>query len=277
MDKLANLVSVVRIVLPFFYWFSGIFYFVYFLKKKPKHGKVASLSLLLTIILHTFYLVLKGVIFKYFPIINVFEAFSVLAFAIAIIYFIVETTTKVGTTGIFMVLIVCLLQTISSSFTVNMETMPKILKSNVLFFHTSSAILAYTAFFMATVYSTLFVTLFQNLKKSKFGLFFNRLPSLEALDNMANRSMVIGVFFMALAIILGSFWKKIQLGLFFDWDPKIITAYFIFTIYIMILLGKKVFHWSRVQLSYFAIVGFLLIIFSMTVVNFATNSFHKFN
>src|SRR5437867_8923017 len=106
---------------------------------------------------------------------------TTVAFAVALVYFYVEFRAKTHKTGMFLLSFSFVFQTISSAFISNTGDFPDILRSPLFGIHTGAAVLGYTAFAVSAIYGVLFLLLYHDLKASRFGLIYQRLPSLEIL------------------------------------------------------------------------------------------------
>ena len=64
------------------------------------------------------------------------------------------------------------------------------------------------------------ITQERELKSKKFGYFFSRLPSLDALDQLNSHCLTTGFIFLTLGIVTGIVWAKVAVGHYWRWDPK---------------------------------------------------------
>jgi ABC-type uncharacterized transport system permease subunit len=69
--------------------------------------------------------------------------------------------------------------------------------------HVTGAILGYAGLLLAALFGALYLVQQRALKAKRFGLFWERLPSLELLDGFSSRSLVAGVVFLTLTIGFG--------------------------------------------------------------------------
>ena len=124
-----DLIDFLNVLLPILYITTFIFYYIDFMRG----GKVAANSkrvlLFLTLIFHLFYLLLRTLYFNHPPITNVFEIFTVLAFAVGFSYFILELVTDIRGTGLFIIIISIFFQLISSFFIQDLVAVKDVLKN----------------------------------------------------------------------------------------------------------------------------------------------------
>lgn len=87
--------------------------------------------------------------------------------------------------------------------------------------HVFGAVLAYSGLLLSALYGALFLLQRRALRQRTFGLLFDRLPSLELLDQFSWRSLLAAVVFLTLTIAFGHVVGRAP-GLGFDYyDPKI--------------------------------------------------------
>ena len=72
--------------------------------------------------------------------------------------------------------------------------------------HVSSLLFAYASFALACVIGITYVLLFKEIKAKHLGFFYARLPSLQVLDRMNQRAIVIGWMFLTVGLIVGAIW-----------------------------------------------------------------------
>jgi len=270
------ILNFINTILPMFYFVCTYLYGFYFFKEDVFAAKYMSKILQITVVVHLFEVAGRWWYFDHFPLASIFEAFSVLSLAAVIIYFFLEFRLKVKTTGFFILLIVFVLQLFSSAFINFTRDIPIILRSPLFAFHTSAAILGYTGFTISFLYGLLYLLLFYDIKSSRFSVIYNRLPSLEVLSTLSFNSAVLGFIFLTVAICIGFIWSHLLFNKVLALDPKILVAYLTWIIYGLEILGGKFLQWSSKKLAYLSLGGFVIIVFSMVIVNLFFTSFHEF-
>ncbi len=270
------LISFLNTALPILYFITTYLYGMYFFREDEFAGKLMQPFLRVTILLHLIEIVLRGVYYHHFPLASIYEALSVLALAAALIYLYLETRLRVRTTGYFILVLIFFLQLFSSAFINFTRDIPHILNSPLFAMHTSVAVLGYSGLAISSIYGLMYLLLFHDIKSSRFGVIYNRLPSLEVLSELNYKAAALGFFFLTLAIFMGSIWAFKVFGKVFSFDPKILVAYITWFIYGLQLFGGRFLHWSGRRLAILSVIGFAIILFSMVAVNLALTSFHDF-
>ena len=128
--------------------------------------------------------------------------------------------------------------------------------------HVFGAVLAYSGLLLAALYGVLFLLQRHSLRSRRFGLLFERLPSLELLDQFSWRSLLAAVAALTLTIAFGHVVGRTP-GLEFDYyDPKIMFTNLIWT-GCLLLTTSRGFKWIRPATSAWGCV----ILFSFAIGN----------
>ena len=262
--------------LPFLYIITFMAYSFDFMKAGKRHFEFARLSLFVTLLIHLIYLLSRTAEFNHPPITNVFEIFTILAFSVSFSYFILELVTDIRGTGPFIIIISIIFQIISSIFIEDLFEVREVLRNNLLGSHVFTALLGYSGFTISAVYGFLYLILYKDIKLNKFGLVFNRLPSLEILEKLSFISAVIGFALLTIAMAIGVAWLPKAFPDFSYTDPKLIGSFLVWFLYGLGILSKVLGKWRGKKVVVLSIIGFLVAIMSTMLSNFLAKSFHSF-
>ncbi|HVO75839.1 MAG TPA: cytochrome c biogenesis protein CcsA [Ignavibacteriaceae bacterium] len=271
-----SLIDFLNTLLPFLYIITFLIYSYNFMKGDKILINSKRLFLFITLLLHFVYLILRLIAFNHPPITNVFEIFTVLAFSISFAYFILELHTDIRGTGPFIIIISLIFQIISSLFIEDLVEVKEVLRSNLLGLHVFSALIGYSGITMSAIYGLLYLILYKEIKLNKFGLIFNRLPSLEILERLSFYSAIIGFVLLSIAILIGIIWLPKAFPNFSYVDPKLIGTFLVWIVYGIGIISKVFGRWQGKRVVVFSIIGFLIAILSTTLTNFLAQSFHSF-
>jgi ABC-type uncharacterized transport system permease subunit len=268
--------ELLAVLLPLLYVLLTAAYAIVFFRDEPGIARLLTPSLSAVLLLHFTYVALRTVLYEHIPLANVYETLTVIGFALALVYWIIERIVKTPNTGMFVLGVVFLFQTISSAFIGHDVDVNPVLRSPLFGAHTTTAVLGYTGFALSAVYGVLYLMLYHELKVNRFGIIYGRLPSLGTLGAMHERAAFVGLIAMTIAIAIGMAWLPTTE---FGWaltDPKVAMTLLIWVLYVFVLLGYRYSWTSRVRLIYVSIVGFLLLVLSTIAVNLWLQSFHAF-
>ena len=271
------LADMLRVVMPLLYAALVLIYGLTFFKGNSVLERMRFPLLLATAVFHLIYLTSRGMTLDHPPITTVWEIMSLLAVSITIAYMYIEWRTHTSNTGAFILLLAFAFQTASSLFIRDNVVIPDYLHSFVLGYHVSAALLGYTGISLSAVYGFLYLMLYHEIKSTRFGLIYSRLPSLEMLETMSNRSEVFGFAMLSVAIAIGLLWLPRVFGSFSYWDPKLVGTIFIWLLYAIALGAKRGLGWQGRKTMVISLVAFGFVFLSMTVINLYLSGFHSFH
>ena len=271
-----NFIDFLNWLLPVLYIVTFAIYSYDFMTGKKELANSKRLFLFITLLFHAVYLIVRTIYFGHPPITNVFEIFTVLAFAVSFSYFILELVTDIRGTGPFIIIISILFQIISSVEIEHIVAVKQVLKSNLLGIHVFSALVGYSGITISAVYGFLYLMLYKEIKLNQFGLIFDRLPNLEILERLSFSSAVIGFVLLTCAIVIGLIWLPRAFPNFSYADPKLIGTSIVWILYGIGITSKLLGKWRGKKVVIFSIIGFLIAILSTMLSNFLSVSFHSF-
>jgi len=192
-------------------------------------------------------------------------------------YLYLEVRTNASTTGVLILALAFVFQTVSSMFIRDLLTIPDYLHSLVLGFHVTTALLGYTGISLSAAYGFLYLMLYRDMKTANFGKMYERLPNLETLETMSHRAEVLGFVMLSVAIIVGLVWLPRVFADFSYWDPKLVGSVVIWLLYAVGLAAKRRFGWQGRRMMILTLVAFCFVFLSMTVINLYLSGFHSFH
>ena len=252
---MADLLIVMNWLLPLLYLALLIEYGAAFFLRAPRRGGRWRLPAVWG--LHAAFLLLLGA-FARRPIpANNYEVLSVVAASMTAVYWVVEYASGEWRTGGFVLLAAFLMQYTASVFLPGADLTSGVAGSTgrPAGFHVIPSILAYAALTIAAIYGLLHLIARRNLKRRRFGVLFDRLPSLDLLGTMNWHALLTGFVFMTLAMASGA---AMYLGGGHSSpggpDAKIWTK-----ILAGAAAGKWLGRWAPERVSLISVVGFLFV------------------
>ncbi len=141
--------------------------------------------------------------------------------------------------------------------------------------HLGTAFFAYASFTLSSAAALLYLIQNYELKRKKGGTFYQRLPSLEALEGLIYQPMAWGVFLLFTAIGVGFLWSKSAFGTYWLWEPKTVTTLGIACFYLALVY----IHYGAVsrgkRVVVMSLMGFALIFLSFFGTHFLGGGFHQ--
>jgi cytochrome c-type biogenesis protein CcsB len=86
--------------------------------------------------------------------------------------------------------------------------------------------------------------------------------SLEPLEDVAHRAVLIGFPFMTLTIVLGALWADIAWGRYWGWDPKETSSLVTWLVYAAYLHARVLRGWRGSKSVSLIVLGFLAVLFT---------------
>jgi ABC-type transport system involved in cytochrome c biogenesis permease subunit len=252
-----------------FLWLAQAFYAVscvITLRRLRLGGAGSSLQRLnylvmtLGFVLHTIFLYLRGQQVGRCPLTNLFETQAFAAWAAVLFFLLIGPAYRISFLGAFtapLVLAICLTALILPVDVVQAEPLTR---SAWVEFHAAIAIVAYGAFALAFVTSAMYLLQERQLKTRRLSSSFLLLPSIEKLDVIHFRLLIMGFIMLTVGMIGG----MISYHIVGHWTPpKIAWAVFVWLLYgwlvlargVWTLRGRKVAIMSMVSFT-FMLVGF---------------------
>jgi ABC-type uncharacterized transport system permease subunit len=264
-----------NVLLPVLYAVAALVYALDFFRGDPLARTGRRFALGSVLALHALYLVLRTVAYEHPPMASMFEVVSVVAFAVAIVYLYVEYRSRDHRTGMFFVTFSLVLQTLSSAFIPFGADFPAVLRSPLFGIHTGSAVLGYAAFAVSAIYGVLYLALYHDLKASRFGVIYRRLPSLETLVRMSVGAAALGLGCLAFTIVFGVLWAVREFPEFHR-DPKFVLSVLVWSVYAIAVARHGASGARARRTIYLFLFGFTCMIASAAAAAFWLHSFHGF-
>jgi cytochrome c-type biogenesis protein CcsB len=245
-----------------------------------KGTKTTSTILLIVSIIgfliHTGNIIARYIISGHIPISNLHEASSFFSWCIVLIFFFLEYRYKLALLGSFIMPIVFILMLSSSMLPRNIEPLPPVLQSSWLGIHTVLAFIGDAAFAMAFGVGIMYLIQEHHVKSKKLGGLFQRLPSLQSLDEINYKLITIGFPLLTLAILTGALWAESAWGSYWRWDPKEVWSLITWFIYASVLHLRLTVGWRGKRAAILSIIGFIVVIFTFFGINLLKKGLHFF-
>lgn len=156
------------------------------------------------------------------------------------------------------------------------HTAPVAAKGVAFALHVTLSILAYAAFGLSCVLSTMYLVQQRLLQKHKIGTVIWRLPPLDLLDRMSQSSVLVGIISIAIGTALGFLWVDRLTGMIWHYDPKYVVTLLVLAAYVIYLRLARNPGWRGSRASQLCILNFAIVIFSFTVVNLFLSHAHRY-
>jgi cytochrome c-type biogenesis protein CcsB len=251
-------------------------YLVFFVSQNNKIRKIARVILLISGVLQTLHIVSRYILAGHTPITSQHEAVVFFAWATTWAYLSFRWRYTVKNFGTFVSILIFCLLLISSFSSRDFTPLLPALQSIWLPIHAGVSIIAYGFLSLAFCGGLMYLLQERELKSKKFGYFFSRFPSLDALDQLNNHCLTAGFVFLTLGIVTGSIWARQAWGTYWQWDPKETWSLITWFLYLVQLHQRYTVGWRGKRAAVMAIVGFAAVVFTLWGVTYLLGGIHSY-
>ncbi|PYQ96425.1 MAG: hypothetical protein DMF95_34385 [Acidobacteria bacterium] len=256
----------------------------HFAQRNPVVGRSATTLLVAAALSHTFVIGMQTMEVGHVPVQGKTSAISTFVWLLALSYLYIEMTTEERAMGVFIQPLLVALQAIPA-FRTSIEDRAAVLQGPLFGVHVSSLLFAYASFALACVIGITYVLLFKEIKAKHLGFFYARLPSLQMLDRMNQRAIVIGWIFLTIGMIVGAIWAAQARGYAAGdprvqamslQDPKIFVALLCWIVYSFELFAARRIGWGGRRAAYLSAIGFVIVLFNFVPISYFFSKSHNF-
>jgi ABC-type transport system involved in cytochrome c biogenesis permease subunit len=253
----------------------------HFAQRNPTVGRSATTLLVAAALAHTFVIGMQTMEMGHVPFAGATSAISTFVWLLALSYLYTEMTTDERAMGVFILPLLVALQAIPA-FRPGVDKKSPVLQGPLFDVHVSSLLFAYASFALACVIGITYVLLFKEIKAKHLGFFYARLPSLQVLDRMNQRAIVIGWLFLTIGIIAGAVWATTYAGAdphvqaMSLQDPKIFVAVLCWAVYSFELFAARRIGWGGRRTAYLSAVGFAIVLLNLVPISYFLKQSHSF-
>jgi cytochrome c-type biogenesis protein CcsB len=260
-----------------FYFIATVVGIIWLFRGKKASTRAIYAIAAIGFVFHTINIIIRYVQGGHIPVTNLHEASSFFSWCIIILFFVLEIRYRIDLMGAFVMPIVLILMLSSSLFPREINTsLNPVLKSYWLGIHTTLAFIGDAAFAMACGVGIMYLIQERYLKSKHLSSLFQRLPSLQMLDEINYRLITLGFPLLTLAIITGVVWANSAWGTYWRWDPKEVWSLITWIIYALVLHLRLTIGWRGKKAAIISIIGFFIVIFTFFGVNLLLKGLHTF-
>lgn len=217
---------------------------------------------------------LMGADIGHIPISNLYEVFVLFCLITALFYLYYEARYRSMVLGAFVLWVVAaavgfILWYTASREAHQIQPLVPALQSWWMKIHVPANFIGYGTFALAAMVALAY------LLKQK-GIWNDRLPSLELLDDLMYKAIAVGFAFFTIATVLGALWAAEAWGGYWSWDPKETWALIVWLNYAAWLHMRLMKGLRGVVAAWWALVGLLVTTFAFLGVNMFLSGLHSY-
>lgn len=243
----------------------------------PARRRAAGIAVSLTwlaIALHVAGVVARGTSAHRAPWGNMYEFAVTGSAVVALVFAITLLRRDVRYLGAFVIgpVVLTLLVAVVSLYTASAPLVPA-LQSYWLVIHVSVAFLSSALFTLA--FSANVLQLVQGRREAQRSAgreprgarFMDAIPSARELDRTAYRLIALSFPMWTFTLVAGAIWAEVSWGRYWNWDPKEVWTFVIFTVYAAYLHARATGGWNGRRATYLALAGYACVLVNFGVVN----------
>lgn len=205
-----------------------------------------------------------------FPGIGLREGFALLAWALALLFILMEWGYGVSSLGAFVAPVIFFSAAAASIFHPGSHEVVREQWNLWLNLHIILVFLGHAAFALAATLGVMYIVQEKHLKEKRFTTLFFRLGAVGELDTMLYRTIMIGFPLLTLGMLSGAVYSRIEHGVFWSFHPKEIWSFIAWAIYGVLLYGHRTYGWHGRKAAFFAIAGFIAYLLAYLGLQFAS-------
>jgi cytochrome c-type biogenesis protein CcsB len=218
--------------------------------------RLATPTLAIAVLIHGLAILLRWLEAGYAPLSNGFEAFSVYAWGLGLVYLSVGSLRKHTILGLFVTPLALVSILVASVLPKRIEPLVPVLQSHWLPIHVGVSFSAYAMFSLAFVAAIAYLLQDGALKQPARKQWARQLPSLEALETLERRLAIVGLWLMTGALISGSLWAEKAWGVVWVWEPQQVASLVTWFIYAFYFYARHVAGWRDRRAAWLLVCGF---------------------
>src|SRR5438034_4778997 len=255
------------------YALALVAYAWHFSRRDAAVGRSATTLLVAAALAHTFVIGMQTMEAGDVPVAGATSAISTFVWLLALSYLYTEMSTDERAMGVFILPLLVALQAIPA-FRPSVEAASPVLRGPLFGVHVSSLLFAYASFALACMIGITYVLLFKEIKAKHLGVFYARLPSLQVLDQMNQRAIIVGWVFLTIGLIAGVVFAieaKVPAMLSLE-DPKIFVALICWLVYSFELFAARRIGWAGRRAAYLSALGLAIVLLNFVPLSYLTRS-----
>jgi ABC-type transport system involved in cytochrome c biogenesis permease subunit len=228
------------------------------------------------LVAQTLGLILRGVDAGRFPFVGLYESLVLVAWAIVLVWHVLESFTKIRAVGLYVMPVVLVLLTIALTAYDPPRDMVPALRSDIVVVHVIVMLVAIGCLYVAGGAAIIYLIEEALLHRRRTGGVLGRLPSLAALDRLIYHATLLGLPFLTMGMAAGVIRAEAFKVPGWATDPMVLLSVAAWVVYLVLIGGRVRGGWSGRAVSWLAVTGLVLLL----VIRFAAvpylSGFHTY-
>lgn len=269
----------------FLYLLCTVLYFNYLAFRSERLGKIASGVSWITLLIHTAAILWRWVEsyqmgIGHAPLSNMYESLVFFSWCIVLLYLLWEWKLNSRFLGAFALPFAFLFiayASLAPGISDRIDPLIPALQSNWLHAHVITCFLSYASFALSCAVSVIYLMKLQKKETGQKETGLTALfPSLESLDGLVYKTIVVGFPLLTIGIVTGAAWANYAWGSYWSWDPKETWSLITWFVYAIFLHARFTREWRGKRTAVLSIIGFAAVIFTYFGVNYVLSGLHSY-
>jgi ABC-type transport system involved in cytochrome c biogenesis permease subunit len=247
-----------------------------FFTQRPWMNRLGLVVAAAGLVAQTVGLILRGVDAGRFPFVGLYESLVLVAWAVVLVWHVLESFTKIKAVGLYVMPVVLVLLTFALMSYDPPQGMVPALRSDIVVVHVVVMLVAIGCLYVAGGAAIIYLIEEALLRRRKTGGVLGRLPSLAALERLIYHATLLGLPFLTMGLAAGVI--RAETFKVPDWatDPMVLLSAAAWAVYLALIAGRVRGDWSGRAVSWLAVAGLVLLL----VIRFAAvpylSGFHTY-
>lgn len=249
---------------------------VAFFTQRPGLNRLGLMAVAVSLVFHTAALITRGVSAGHFPFVGAYESLMLVSWAIALVWHVLESFTKIKAVGLYVMPVVLVLLTLALVEYEAPRSLVPALKSDIVILHVAVMLVAIGCLYVAGGAALIYLVEEALLRRRRPGGVLGRLPSLATLDRLIYHATLLGVPFLTMGMAAGVIRAETFSVPRWWIDPMVLLSLAAWAVYLVLLAGRVRGEWDGRRISWLAVAGLALLL----VIRFAAvpylSGFHNY-
>ncbi|QDU70050.1 cytochrome c biogenesis protein CcsA [Engelhardtia mirabilis] len=270
------MIQALSTLLPVAYLTATFLYLLDFLvERQAVLWRVRLVALVGVLGLHVGLIAARAVAAGGFPHLGGWSALSALALCLVTLH--LWTTARAVHPGTSLIVfgVATLLQLVSSALSPVVTALADDRPLPFYLFHVGSILVASAALVLSGLYGLLYLALFRQMRRRRFGPLFSGLPSLDQIIHVTRRAALAAFVLLAIGVNAGIWWAHRAQVEGFSYADPLVLALLVLTLHFgLVAFSGRIPGLTARRASVAAAAGFMLLLISLVAVQLSRASFH---
>jgi len=251
-------------------------FLVAFFTQRPGLNRLGLVVAAVALVFQTAALIARGVSAGHFPFVGAYESLILVSWAIALVWHVLESFTRIKAVGLYVMPVVLVLLTLALVEYQAPRALAPALKSDVVILHVAVMLVAIGCLYVSGGAALIYLVEEALLRRRRPGGVLGRLPSLATLDRLIYHATLLGLPFLTMGMAAGVIRAETFSVPRWWIDPMVLLSAAAWAVYVVLLAGRVRGGWDGRRISWLAVTGLVLLLVIRFVAVPYLSGFHTY-